>query len=484
MPYNHGIKIQENPTSIPSPVSTDGFVPVFIGTAPVNEAADISKAVNTPILCNTFAEAQEALGYSDDYANYTLCAAMDAMFKAFGVGPVVFVNVLDPSNANHKTTYTESITLSNKVGVGTSKGVLIDANLVVKNGGSTLDPDTDYTVELNEDGYPVFTVTAAGVTSITVTGDKLAPSGVTAAEVIGSYTTATGKYTGIQCVDEVYTKLNVVPSLIAAPGFSKTASVGLALSEKAYNVSGKFRCECVVDIDATASGAQVYTDVEAKKAAAGFANENMIVCWPMAKYANKIMPYSALYVAMAVYTDVNNENVPNLSPSNKPIKAAAMCDALGNEIYLTDDQANELNAIGVVTAVNHNGFRSWGNNTAAYPGTTDPKDRWIGCRRFFSWWGNRFIITYADKIDDPANYRLIESFVDSENVFANGLVAADKCAGLRMEYRQEDNYIGDVLNGKITFREYLAPYTPAEYVLDILEYDPSMVEEALGGGEA
>ena len=53
-----------------------------------------------------------------------------------------------------------------------------------------------------------------------------------------------------------------------------------------------------------------------------------------------------------------------------------------------------------------------------------------------------------------------------------------------MEYRQEDNYIGDVLNGKITFREYLAPYTPAEYVLDILEYDPSMVEEALGGGEA
>ena len=484
MPYNHGIRILENPTSIPAPVSTDGFVPVFVGTSAVNLAADISKAVNKPILCHTFAEFADAFGYSDDYASYTLSACADAMFKAFGVGPAVFINVLDPANANHTTTYTESITLSNKVGVGTSKGVLLDSSLVVKNGNTTLDIDDDYTVEFDADGYPVFTVIAAGVTAISVTGKKLAATGVTAAEVIGSYTSATGVYTGIQCADEVYTKLQVVPSLLAAPGFSKTASVGLALSEKASRLSSKFRCECVVDIDATSSGAQVYSDVATKKTAAGFLNENMICVWPMAKYAEKIMPYSALYVAMCIYTDINNENVPNLSPSNKPIKASAMCDADGNEIYLDDDRANELNAVGVVTAVNHNGFRSWGNNTAAYPGTTDPKDRWIGCRRFFSWWGNRFIVTYADKIDDPANYRLIESFVDSENVFANGLVASDKCAGLRMEYRQEDNQIGEVLNGKITFREYLAPYTPAEYVLDILEYDPSMVEEALGGGEA
>ena len=64
MPYNHGIRILENPTSIPAPVSTDGFVPVFVGTSAVNLAADISKAVNKPILCHTFAEFADAFGYS------------------------------------------------------------------------------------------------------------------------------------------------------------------------------------------------------------------------------------------------------------------------------------------------------------------------------------------------------------------------------------------------------------------------------------
>ena len=40
-------------------------------------------------------------------------------------------------------------------------------------------------------------------------------------------------------------------------------------------------------------------------------------------------------------------------------------------------QANMLNGQGIVTAINDNGWKAWGNNTAAYPGTTDTKERWI-----------------------------------------------------------------------------------------------------------
>ena len=56
-----------------------------------------------------------------------------------------------------------------------------------------------------------------------------------------------------------------------------------------------------------------------------------------------------------------------------------------------------------------------------------------------------------------------------------------KCAGIRMAYGREDNPIGNVLDGKAVFRQYLAPYTPAEDILNILEFDPSMIEAALGG---
>ena len=58
-----------------------------------------------------------------------------------------------------------------------------------------------------------------------------------------------------------------------------------------------------------------------------------------------------------------------------------------------------------------------------------------------------------------------------------------KCAGIKMVYDQADNPLNQVLDGRIVFRQYLAPYTPAEDILNILEFDPSMIETALGGGE-
>ena len=89
MAYKHGIRIQENPTNVAAPVMLENGVPVIFGTAPVNLAANPKAATNQLFLCKTFAEAVQNLGYSDDYESYTLCQAMDAFFKAFGVGPVV-----------------------------------------------------------------------------------------------------------------------------------------------------------------------------------------------------------------------------------------------------------------------------------------------------------------------------------------------------------------------------------------------------------
>lgn len=480
MAYMHGVRIQENPTSVPTPATFDGGVPVIFGTAPVNMAADPMNATNRLFLCRTFAEAKAALGYSGDYENYTLCQAMDAFFKAFGIGPVVLCNVLDPDT--HKASYTESLNLVNGQAVSESSGVLLNG-LSVKNGSSDLVLGTDYTAEFNEDGFLVITVIKSGVSSVTLTGNKLDPSKVTAAEVVGSIDSETGKETGIELVRKVYPSFGFAPGLLLAPGWSKDATVGIALAEKCKDISGMFKCECLVDIDCSSTGATKYTDVASAKEEAGLANEHTIVLWPMVKYAGKIMAYSAMYAAMTIYTDFKNDSVPSLSPSNRDIKISAAVLEDGTEVNLDITQANELNAVGVVTALNLGSYKAWGNNTAAYPNTTDPKDRWICCRRFFSWWGNSFIMTYLEKVDNPANYRLIESIVDSENVRGNALVSQGKCAGIKMVYNLEDNQPSAVMEGRVVFRQYLAPYTPAEDILNILEFDPSMLETALGGGE-
>lgn len=472
MAYMHGIRIKENPTSIPTPVTNEAGVPVIFGTAPVNTVSDPEGAVNKLFLCSSFAEAKAAVGYSDDYEAYTLCQAMDAFFKTFGVGPVVLCNVLDP--AVHKASYSETLNVVDGQAVSTKKGVVLSGLTV-----GTLTEGTDYTAEFNDDGYVVFTVLKSGVNSIEVSGNMIDASKVTEANIIGSYDAQTGVETGIELVRKVYPTFSLTPSLLLAPGWSHKPSVGLALAEKCTDVNGMFKCECVVDIDT--DRAAKYTDAGTIKTESGFASEHMICVWPKVKYAGKTMYYSAIYAAMATYTDYSNDSVPNLSPSNRAIKVSTAVVEDGTEVSLDINQANELNAVGIVTALNLNGFKAWGNNTAAYPDTTDPKDRWIACRRFFSWWGNSFITTYLTKVDNPANYRLIESIVDSENVRGNSLVSQGKCAGIKMVYSKEDNPIGNVLDGKIVFRQYLAPYTPAEDILNVLEFDPDMIESALGG---
>ena len=135
---------------------------------------------------------------------------------------------------------------------------------------------------------------------------------------------------------------------------------------------------------------------------------------------------------------------------------------------------------GELTAININGWRAWGNYTGLYPAGNDAKDIWIAVRRMFSWHGNAFIQTYYSKVDDPMNTVLIESVVDSENIRC-GAYAPHYWAGASIEYRKEDNPTTDVLAGKMTFRQKIAPYTPAQEIVDVLSYDTDMLATALGG---
>ena len=477
--YEHGVRVSESPTNIPTPISFDAGVPVIFGTSPVNLASDPSNATNKLFLCNTFDEAKAAVGYSEDY-DYTLNQAIDAFFKAFAIGPVVLCNVLDP--ATNKETFTEAeVEIKDGQAVAATAGILLDS-LVVNNGETALTKNEDYTVAFDDEGKLVVTMINTTPVKINLSGNKLKPSTVTNAQVIGAYDSTTGVETGLELVREVFPKFNLTPSLIVAPGFSKNAAVGAAMINKCTEISGLFTCECVIDLDTTT--ATKYTDVENAKKSAGYTSEHAILLWPCIKYNDKVMFYSAMYAAMVSYNDYANDNIPGLYSSNIDCKAQAAVLENGTEVVLDIRQADDyINAFGVVTVFNMNGFKAWGNNTAAYPDVTDPKDRWISCRRFFSWWGNTFIVTYFEKVDNPANYRLVESIVDSENVRGNSLVSMNKCAGLRMEFNIDDNPVEQILNGKIVFKEYLAPYTPAEDILNVLEFDPTMIEAALGGGE-
>ena len=492
MANKHGVFITEEATAVTVPKETSAGVQVVIGTAPINQVDDPSKVVNVPILANTAAEAIKALGFSDDFKNYTLCQTMYATNNLYQVGPVVYINVLDPDV--HKAALTEEeYDVAELQATVNIEGVL-KKNLVVKKPATTqsgtattLTEGTDYTLSFDDNGYLVITLTSTGagaaVTSLIVSGYKIDPSAVTANDVIGSVNASTGVEKGMEVIRQVYPKLGVVPGILIAPGWSQTATVGLALAAKAVNINGVFKAIAILDIptDAT-NGALTYTDVKTKKEGLGFTSEFCYNVWPMVKVGDYILAFSAVAAARMAYTDTEHDDVPSNSPSNKPLAITGNCLADGTEVTLDQDQGTTVNSFGVATAININGFRLWGNYTGAYPASGDAKDIWINVRRMFNWQGNTFIQTYFDKVDDPMNYVLIENIVDSENIRC-AAYAPTHWAGASIEYIEADNPITDILAGKMTFRQHIAPYTPAETINNILNYDTSMLQAALTGGE-
>jgi len=483
MPYYHGIRVKENPTNVPVPARSTGGVLIAIGTAPGGTAKP-----NEPVLVNTYAEAAASVGYSDEWDKYTLCQAISACFLKVGAAPIVLINVYDPQKHGKALAETE-IDVANMQAVLAVKNVIL-SELVVKNGADTLAAGTDYFAALNDEGDTVITIldgsSAAAATRLKVSGKVSDISGVTAADIIGGLDVSTGEETGLEAVRKVYPKLGEVPGLIIAPGWSHIPSVAAALSAKAESeIGGDFKCMAIVDINSTATGAKKYTDVQAAKAAAGLVSPQVIALWPKVIAAGDAMYYSAYYAAVMIKADAENGGIPSYETGNRPIGISGLCldDAENTEILLDHYQANEVNSYGVVTALNLDGFRTWGNSTCCYPGITDPKDRWIVPRRLFNWERNNLIIKYTNTVDSPASYRTITAITDAENVYLNSLAADGHIAGGRVEFNPDENPISQILDGHLRFNLYMSPYVPAEDILFVMEFDVSTLEAEFGGGE-
>lgn len=478
MNYKHGISIIEQATSLLTPVETTASLQVIVGTAPVNLLDNPYNATNKIMIAYNFAEACEKVGYSDDFKNYTLCQSIDACFRRFSIAPIVLINVLDP-----KKHCKENEAMVYQIQDGTVKiaidGILRDTiEVKTEDGSKTYVKDEDYVVGFNSEGYAIVAfISNVPVDKVKISSKSIAPEQVTIDDIIGGYDVQTKEEMGLELIRQVYPKLGLVPGLILAPGWSHNAEVCAVMEAKCEHLNGMFTCQTIVDIDTTQ--AITIEDIKIQKEKLGAVSNHTIVCWPKVAVGEKVYYFSAFEGALIAYTDSINEDVPSHTPSNKSLKITAPVLENGKEVLLDLDQANFVNSLGVCTALNINGWNAWGNQTACFPKNTDPKDADINCRRFFSWFGNGFILTFFKRVDDLANYRLIESIVDTERVRCNGYVARGHMAGADIKFLQEENPIVEILNGTIRFHIYMAPYTVAKFIPTILEFDPTKLRDAL-----
>lgn len=490
MAYQHGVYTREQATSMSAATNSTAGLQVVFGTAPIYQLADLT-GVTSPKLCSSYAEAVAALGYDINFEAFTLNQSIKASFELFGVAPIVLVNVLNPNKAQHVTNVSkpteQTVTGGSFVISAEQEPVpyVLRATLTVsaQSSGDPLVEGTDYTVEYDEDGLATVTLTSATAKAlakvyVTYKAIKLTAgkTAVTAAEI----TTAISDK-----LREVYPRFGMTPGLLLAPGYSKDPNVAAVMQGACENINSVYSCECILDVDCGTSGAQTYDAVKQVKESKGLTSPHAYAYWPMAQVGDYRLSLSAIMGALTAATDAANGDVPSLSPSNKSLPGVTgLCLEDGTEVILDQAQANVVNSAGIGTVLNLNGFKAWGNNTCAYPSTADPKDRWIAVRRFFTWRSNSLIQTYFERVDSPANYRMIEAIVDTENVNGNAYVAAGACAAYQCEFRSDENPTTQILDGTIKFHLTLAPYNPAECIEFTLEFDPTAIASALtGGGE-
>jgi phage tail sheath protein FI len=477
MSYRHGAYVSEAPTSVIPPVQVSAGIPVVFGTAPINLAADQSY-VNKPFLAYSYAEAVAALGYSDDWTSYTLCEFMKSHFALYHVSPVVFVNVLDPS-AHVTAVAAADINMANGVVTITTKGVLL-STLVVKltSAGSALAKGTDYTAAFDDDGQVVITpisggLIASGTTKLNVAFSRIDATKVTKDDVIGGVDSGTGAYEGLELINKVFPMFGLVPGSILAPGWSSKPDVAAVMKVKSAKINGLFKAMSISDMDDTVStGVDLYSEAPAWKNTNNYVDPLQIVCWPEVKLGTEKYHLSTQVAGAICLTDSLNDDIPFVSPSNKALQCDSAVLSDGREVVLGPEEANYLNGAGIVTALSFaGGWKLWGNRTGVYPVSTDIRDSFIPVRRMFNWIGNTIILTYGQSVDNPTNKRLIETVVDSINIWLNGLTARGALLGGRVEFSSSENPTANLIDGIVKFHIYLTPPIPAEDMEFVLEFD-------------
>ena len=479
--YKHGIS-----TSRDADVSADALqasrVQVAVGTAPVNLLDDPASAVNVPILVGSRGEVKQYLGVCADYENYTLMQTALASMKV-GIGPVVMINVLDPRKPGHVTAVAgEEYELTKGSTTVPVPGILL-ASLVVSSGDKQGEADVDYVAAFDANGYVSVAVTGDGafadVEKVTIAYTMLNPEGVSIEDVIGGVDES-GIRTGIELVDEIYSRFKMIPEIISAPKFSRDPAVAAALEAKAELAGDLTNAIAVVDIESDTT--TKVENVKDAKEKLGCFTRWTVLCWPKVILAGHEIYASAVVAAMLQYITVKNGGVP-ASPDNKDVPIDGIVVDGGTEMHLTKKQVNNyLNAYGILSFSYLGGWKCWGNNTAAYPDKTEPNERFIKCVMVGNYLENRFKTEYLSLIGEDGRDKVIDSVVGNFNTDLNALIP-DYLAGAEVIFNKSENPSKKILQGHYTFHTRYADWTPVEAVDNIFTWDSKILENAFEGGE-
>ena len=280
----------------------------------------------------------------------------------------------------------------------------------------------------------------------------------------------------------------MIPSLLLAPGWSQSKAVADALVKAADKINGHWDAYALVDIAPTAA---TVTAAKAKKNAEGRSTAKETPCWPMVTDGIRNYHLSCLSAVMHQMVDAENEDIPYESCSNKilaGITGLVVENSSGDAeaIKMTIENANELNAVGIRTALFWGGsYRIWGPHTGAYSSEGDnAADEIFDCSvRMVRWLGNTFQALYGDVIDRPMHRALVDSILNEEQMRLDNLVSRGALLGGKIRFDAAATPTNDIVSGEFALDVDYTTTPAARAIVCRYRYSSSGLSKLTGGEE-
>lgn len=307
------------------------------------------------------------------------------------------------------------------------------------------------------------------------------PTAITAGNIIGAVDGG-GNASGFQLAYGAFNELGYFPKILLAPRYSALTGVRPAME----TVAGKIHAVHLNDLPL---GLTVQQAVASRGASGDYntASERALLLYPHLKAYDPVIddlalqPYSQHLAGVMVASDLAYGY--HESPSNRE-----MTDILGIErdisFYPGDyqSQTNDLNAAGIITAMNYygSGYRTWGNRSAAYPTATTARN-FVHVRRTLDQIHESalyYLMSRTDRTSGPANLEFVEEDINAFLRKKEGDGAL--YSGSRFRFNRDKTTSRDVTDGRVYYRLDCMPVGVMERLTIESYLDTSIAGNALG----